>query len=63
MKAETQFPKICTCCFKAISREEWETLSFVGFQSDGEGGTLELRNCADCCSTLAIDVSSGRVAA
>jgi hypothetical protein len=35
-------------------RPDYRVLTtFVGFQDDGMGGTLELRNCHRCPSTLA----------
>lgn len=32
-----------------------ETTTYVGRQSDGDGGWLELRNCMRCPATLAMD--------
>ncbi len=32
-----------------------ETTTYVGRQSDGDGGWLELRNCTRCPATLAMD--------
>jgi hypothetical protein len=37
--------KLCTRCGTAYTRETWKALPFVGMQSDGEGGAIELRNC------------------
>lgn len=41
-----------------------ESTLFVGFQEDGDGGTLMLGNCRRCKSTIAIeiDVARGHVA-
>ena len=45
--------KPCACGL-AYTNAEWERLELVGFQDDGEGGALELRNCR-CRSTMAIE--------
>jgi hypothetical protein len=45
--------KTCTCCGKRIA---WATLPLVGYQDNGLGGTLELRN-HECGSTLSIHIS------
>lgn len=49
--------KTCSCCRRAISREEWNRLHYVGFLGGvGADDRLELRNCA-CGSTLAIPLA------
>lgn len=35
--------KTCEVCGRV---REWRELQFIGFQEDGLGGHLELRNCA-----------------
>lgn len=42
-------------CGRAWYAGEWTALSLVGYQDDGDGGRLELRNCT-CSSTLAVEV-------
>jgi hypothetical protein len=51
----------CTCCGRRI--QSWRALAFVGFQSDGEGNYLELRNCGSCYSTMGVAVTAAYVAA
>ena len=41
----------CACCRASHDEEEWRALNRVGLQDDGDGGWLELRDCA-CGSTL-----------
>jgi hypothetical protein len=38
-------------CGQEYSAEEWRDLPLVGTMDDGEGGLLELKNCA-CKSTM-----------
>jgi hypothetical protein len=52
------WPKVCSCGYK-ISEEEWETLRYVGLQkvpADYGIPDLELRNCGNCGSTMAVAV-------
>ena len=45
-----------TCgCGNRFDAEQWRQLRLVGRQDDGEGGTLELRNCP-CGSTICIEL-------
>lgn len=44
--------KVCTCG-EEIAADEWLRLQWVGEMSDGDGGTLELRN-HHCGSTISI---------
>jgi hypothetical protein len=53
--APPSWPKYCGCG-AAHSADEWQELRLVGRQPDGAGGTIELRDCAACSSTLAIEV-------
>ena len=47
--------KKCTKCGQV---KTWHELPLVGYQADGLGGHLELRNCPPpCSSTLAIERS------
>lgn len=39
----------------------WATLEPVGFQDDGEGGALEMKNCR-CGSTLAVELPRAEAA-
>ena len=41
-------------CGTHYNRMGWEALKLIGTQDDGDGGLLELRNCAKCGSTRAI---------
>jgi hypothetical protein len=50
------WPKRCAKCGELLSASEWTSLPFVGFQDDGSGGRLELRNHG-CGSTLAVSVT------
>jgi hypothetical protein len=47
--------KICGCG-RAYHLDEWRRLHRVGAQDDGDGGELELRDCAGCLSTIAIEI-------
>lgn len=49
--------KVCGCG-RSYDIHEWSSLHRVGAQDDGEGGVLELRDCAGCLSTLAIEIPS-----
>ncbi len=47
-----QFPKLCTCCKRLHSKEEWAQLLVCGvFVDDWEA--MELRHC-QCKSTLSV---------
>lgn len=48
------WPKQCGCGASYYAGE-WTSLPFVGYQSDGDDGRLELRNCS-CKSTLAVEI-------
>lgn len=53
-----------TCDHAVLKRPEtWPTLPLLVTMDDGEGGTLELRNCPACDSTLAVHVEEERAAA
>lgn len=45
--------KKCTCCGKLVA---WEALPIVGYQDNGLGGILELRN-HECGSTLSVCIA------
>jgi hypothetical protein len=53
-----KWPKVCSCGCK-ITEEQWENLTYVGWQQSGMDHIpdLELRTCGHCQSTLAIAVS------
>lgn len=53
----TTWPKRCTGCGVEHFIVLWSSLPFVGFQDDGDGGRIELRNCDRCNTTLAIEVT------
>lgn len=42
-------------CGRAFNVHEWRELRLVGYQDDGDGGELELRDCP-CASTIAIEI-------
>ncbi len=48
--------KKCSLCGRKFSAFDWSQLLLVGYQDDGEGGWLELRNCT-CTSTLSVHVA------
>jgi len=51
-------PKNCTTASHdeiRASERLWQGLSYVGVQSDGDGGLLELANCR-CSSTLCREI-------
>lgn len=53
-----KWPKVCGCGH-SISEAEWETLTNVGTQrvpKDYGLPDLELRNCGNCGSTIAVAV-------
>lgn len=55
--------KTCSCCGRAISREEWQRLEYLGVQEIpedefGPAESLEYRNDT-CGSTLAVEVVNG----
>jgi hypothetical protein len=45
--------KQCHSCNTVYTTEQWLSLALVGYQGDGFGGRLELRNCP-CGDTMAI---------
>lgn len=45
--------KRCSGCGREFTRAQWDELEYVGPMDDGFEG-LELRNCPDCDSTIAI---------
>jgi len=50
-----------TCrCGQHYDAKSWRGLRLVGVQEDGDGGNLELRNCASCGSTIAIELPRRR---
>ena len=49
--------KKCSRCGTVIGGVEWSQLHLVGYQDDGDGGWLELRNCT-CTSTLSVRATS-----
>jgi hypothetical protein len=42
-------------CGQSYSLDAWRRLLYVGVQDDGNGGMLELRNCA-CLSTISVRI-------
>lgn len=53
-----EWPKKCSCGVE-LSETDWESMKYVGIQrasAFGDYSDLELRNCANCMSTLAIPV-------
>jgi hypothetical protein len=50
-------PKPCSCG-ATYDAAAWRALRFVGIQDAGDGELLELRDCATCSSTLAIEFPS-----
>lgn len=56
-----QAAKVLRCCDQAehdalkVAATFRENTTYVGRQSDGDGGWLELRNCTRCPATLAMD--------
>ena len=52
-----------TCaCGRRYDSDGWERLQRLGTMDDGEGGTLEIRNC-ECRSTISVRVTgSGELA-
>lgn len=52
MGKSRQTIKVCRCG-RDYTEASWAQLARVGLMSDGEGGSLTLRNCA-CGSTLAV---------
>ena len=50
-----RWPKRCSCGV-AYDASQWQTLRLAGVQHmDGVGPDLELRDCAACRSTLAVE--------
>jgi hypothetical protein len=45
--------KTCPNCSRRHSPAAWRALAYVGIQSDGIGGRVELRQCV-CRSTLGV---------
>lgn len=59
MPGWAQFPKLCPCCKKTYSAEDWVQLRWDGTTDMGVPGSpdiLEFRTCP-CGSTLAIEVT------
>jgi hypothetical protein len=53
-----KWPKVCACGY-SISEAEWETLHYIGLQKvPKEYGLpdMELRDCGNCGSTIAVVV-------
>lgn len=48
--------KKCSRCRTMISAADWSLLRLVGYQEDGDGGFLELRNCT-CGTTLCVQAA------
>lgn len=48
-----QFPKVCSCCGRIYTREQWHNLPFLALWGDGEA-QIEMRNCP-CGTTLSVD--------
>ncbi len=51
--------KTCACGAE-YTRDEWSELRFVGYLDDGDG-RLELRDCASCGSTIAVELPANGV--
>lgn len=49
------WPLRCSCG-ESYGPRGWSLLPLVGYQDDGAGGRLELRNCERCSSTMAVEV-------
>lgn len=49
--------KKCNHCGAMHGAVAWSQLPLVGYQDDGEGGWLELRNCP-CTSTLGVQAAA-----
>ena len=45
--------KVCGSCHNSYTKETWAALTLLGTMGE-EGAVLELRNCANCCSTITI---------
>ncbi len=43
--------QVCSCCCRVIDDVLWESWPTLGLMEDGDGGFLDLRNCA-CGTTL-----------
>lgn len=60
-QAQDEQAKASKCCDQAehdalkVAATFRENTTYVGRQSDGDGGWLELRNCTRCPATLAMD--------
>lgn len=51
--------KICPCGAQ-YRAEGWEALSCAGTMSDGDGEAMELRNCSNCQSSMAMPLKGAR---
>ena len=53
--------KRCTMCGREYTAEDWQRLEFLGVQQCRQYGFAdqELRNCASCRSTLAVELEGG----
>lgn len=51
-----EWEKVCSMCGMSVSLREWRALPLVGYQEDGRGGFLELRN-HHCLTTLSCEVT------
>ena len=49
--------KRCTSCAREFTYGQWKSLLLIGVQDCGGGLHLEMRNCPDCGSTLAIELT------
>ena len=47
--------RVCSMCGTRHTYSTWAKLRFLGYQDDGNGECIELRNCT-CGSTIAIDL-------
>jgi hypothetical protein len=52
--AQYRVRHVCSCGIK-YSAQRWDTLPLRGYMSSGNGGILEMRNCA-CGSTRCLEV-------
>jgi hypothetical protein len=51
------WPKTCGCCGRGYSAEQWPSLRLCGhLDQDPPHGTLEIRLCDGCGSSMAIEL-------